>query len=179
MIKNMDICDDIDRPPCSFVINHDSFTDRQAYRPFLRETCLIFTDGSKARGKVGAAFVVMIANQVISSNHFRLADTSSVFQAELFAIKQAALYIASREIGRPIWFFVDSQASLRALLSETIRSRLVFDMIRCLNDIRTNVNLIWVPAHTGVIGNELADALAKDALNLLDVHEVPIPKIVI
>jgi ribonuclease HI len=33
-----------------------------------------------------------------------------------------------------------------------------------IDDSRNQINLIWVPSHAGISGNEAADQAAKDAL---------------
>ena len=68
-------------------------------------------------------------------------------------------------------FYVDSQASLRALRKRQITSRLVLETVNNLNLLaeRGTVNFVWVRAHKGNTGNERADALAKAGAALPDV----------
>ena len=176
VMQDIDTCD-ADRPVCRFSIRDETFRDRNAYRDFLGGMCKIFTDGSKSNGRVGSAYIIFIGNQRIKSEGFRLSDFSTVFQAEIYAIKQAALYVSVAGLNWPIVFFVDSQASLQALKADRITSRVVYDTIRVLNDINTVVDLVWVPAHSGVEGNELVDTLAKESCLSNFVNELPIPKI--
>ena len=58
----------------------------------------------------------------------------------------------------------DSQASLKSLEAVRTTSPSVRQWQKALNDIsaRHAVGLLWVPAHAGVRGEEIADALARD-----------------
>lgn len=121
--------------------------------------------------------MVYFLNEQVFSQGFRLRDNSAVFQAELWAIKAATHYVLDRYIAWPIHYFVDSQASLLALQNERIVSRLVLETVNLLNQVQTMVRLVWVPAHSGVVGNEVADDLAKNSVDLEYVQEVPLPKV--
>ena len=60
-------------------------------------------------------------------------------------------------------FCSDSQAAIKALASASSRSRLVIacrSQIEELNSANAD-NLIWVPGHSSIAGNELADELAR------------------
>ena len=76
-----------------------------------------------------------------------------------WGLKPKVVYTANRNI----YILSDSQAALKALDSCRVDSRLVLDCIRALNKLgRLNrVVLVWVPGHVGVMGNEMADELAR------------------
>ena len=65
--------------------------------------------------------------------------------------------------GRTNTIFADSQAALKALESVTVKSKLVLECLECLSELatRNSIQLVWVPGHEGILGNERADKLAK------------------
>ena len=125
----------------------------------------IFTDGSKASGNTGAGFCVIKGTQEYHRVSYQLGKLATVYQCELFALHMASTWI-NENIGTTsiINLFSDSQASLLALTSTSISSRLVLDIADQLNTLGTShkVELRWVPGHEGVYGNELADELSKE-----------------
>ena len=65
--------------------------------------------------------------------------------------------------GMPVVICFNSQATLCALDGYLVRSREVLQCRELLGELaRANsVSLLWVPGHSGVIGNEKADRLAN------------------
>ena len=174
IMRDMDVVEAV-RPLVHFNIQEATFTDRQAYRQFVVEWS-VFTDGSKLNGRVGAGYIIYRGEEEIESRKIRLSDNGTVFQAEISAIHSAALWLMTNQVEGPVTFFVDSQAALMALKHENISSRLVLNAIRMIDMIRGTINLVWVPAHSGVAGNEAVDLLAKEATLLDTLDEIPIAK---
>ena len=122
-----------------------------------------FTDGSRMETPSGVSTGsgIVIGNNRISTN---LGRFTSVFQAEIFAISMCVHCLLEKGVrGKGISICSDSQASLMALDSHLIVSKLVKYCISLLHDLcQTNVvKLVWVPGHADIEGNELADLLAR------------------
>jgi hypothetical protein len=63
--------------------------------------------------------------------------------------------------GHHVYIMSDSQAALKAMRAHSIDSKLTAECLDTLKDLSTNSNvtLTWVPSHTEVEGNEIADQL--------------------
>ena len=144
-----------------FVVNRKSF-DR-SYTTYPSELN-IFTDGSKIENRVGAGYVFYNFKNIVAEGRFKLHETSTVFQAEITAIKQAAMKLTTLPEYKFVRFYVDSQAAFLALNGTYYHSRLVLETFDCLNKACEGRKIIlnWIKAHDGTEGNEKADLLAKE-----------------
>ena len=100
-------------------------------------------------------------------------DETTIFQAETHALIFCARKIVSEGMrNKKIYIFSDSQAVLKSLLNPKVTSRTIADCIFYLSEasINNDVNLIWIPGHEGLLGNEKADELAKKGATLNKHH---------
>jgi hypothetical protein len=76
--------------------------------------------------------------------------------------------------GRNIYILADSQAAIKALDNFHINSKLVRGFHQSLVKLaeHNRLQLVWVPGHMGIDGNERADQLARQGSSLpLKGHE--------
>ena len=168
-----------DRP--LYIIRTDSFHKDISYVQQIPTTgWQIFTDGSKKDRKVGAAYIIFHDNSQYTSEKFRLPDTSSVYQAELYAIFRAVEFLLTLEdlTETSFTFFSDSMSALQALEAFEMDSLLVQRVYTKLNLLASlgSVELWWVKAHSGHVRNELVDKLAKEGTEMHWISYVELPR---
>ena len=95
--------------------------------------------------------------------------TRPVFQAEVIAINAVAEDLIARDSANAaIDIYSDSQAAIQAIGGLRVTAHTVMtcrDTISRLVNHNNVVTLYWVPGHFNVMGNERADALAKEGAN--------------
>ena len=144
------------------------------------DTITCYTDGSMMNDKVGAG--VYIPDQVGNGSpiemSYHIGERSTVFQAETFAVEQAAKLLRDNgTTNKTIVINCDSQAAIRAVDSTIIKSKTTQ---RARNELHklgkdNNVLLRWIPAHKGYLGNEKADELAKRGSGDIEAQSVTLP----
>lgn len=130
----------------------------------------VYTDGSKLEDglAVGSSYVCPELNVVKKSS---INPNASIFTAEATALHQAVLF-ATNNNHRNVIVFTDSLSVAQALKSHNTNkhsSYLLFEILQAnfefyrTNQMATKLTICWIPAHVGIVGNELADATAKTA----------------
>ena len=123
---------------------------------------------------------------------YKLRGKNSVFQTEVWAVKKACeILLANIENDPPlgqVWvragwevtFYSDSQATLKALETVIIKSRLVQETVTKLNLLASklkSLTLKWVRGHSGFTGNVSADTAARQGRSELTTPEACSPEL--
>nr|XP_042896865.1 uncharacterized protein LOC122269143 [Parasteatoda tepidariorum] len=124
----------------------------------------VFTDGSKTNGHTASA---VVANGSTVSE--KLPPSCSVFTSEAHAIFLALQFISSQPLKK--WYiYSDSKSCIEALLNCNHKPH---SIINCIFNLYNTLKLSgykiifsWIPGHTGILGNEVADRAAKSTNNL-------------
>jgi len=134
-------------------------------------TVVFYTDGSQGtlEGKTtnSAAICRISANQApIIANCWNLGPSIEVADAEVIGIIKALEQSSQIITTGPTTFylFVDSQAAIQRLQGYTYHAVKAQRLTRLLVNKGHKVEIQWCPSHVGVIGNEIADQLAKQGL---------------
>lgn len=119
----------------------------------------IFTDGSKTAEGTGAAFIAGTISHLLP-----LPKLATIYTAELFAIEKALQTV--KHSNNHIIICTDSLSSLQSLKKLYTTNHLVNSIRTSIFTMKNNdvdVQFLWVPSHSGIVGNEKADTAAKSA----------------
>ena len=134
----------------------------------------IYTDGSKTDEHTGCGFTISRYNTEIAADSIRLPDYTTVYQAEVLAIRLAMIEVRQHltEEDRYVKIFSDSQAALKSLAKNKIKSHVVGQTLREFNitgALTDRLQLDWIKAHSNHEGNERADELARNSVYVSNV----------
>lgn len=94
---------------------------------------------------------------------WKLNPIHSVFSAEIFAILQALHFILKNKLGNCL-ILSDSKSALQSISNYSKACPNICDEIQtilCKLNKQSHVKIIWVKAHAGIVGNEIADKAAN------------------
>ncbi|GBN39971.1 hypothetical protein AVEN_197808-1 [Araneus ventricosus] len=133
----------------------------------------VYIDGSKVDGGVGFSVCILhgeIQHKIICK---KLEPQNTVFQAELGVLGEAVDWAIENK--KKINIYTDSRSSIKALKSCGSRSKFVISIKNKFFLAEGLVGLVWVKAHVGIPGNELANHFAKLASVEGEGMDIPFP----
>ncbi|KAL4149659.1 hypothetical protein QTP88_003551 [Uroleucon formosanum] len=140
--------------PTSIIRNNFSEIIEEKYPHHTK----IFTDASKSSHGTGFAFV-----ENNKTSMFKPPPETSIFSAESQAIHKAISH-AMTLVSEKILIISDSLSALLALKNPYPKNEIIQAIQEEITHSRKKIEFIWVPSHTGIIGNELADKAANEAI---------------
>ncbi|XP_047985158.1 uncharacterized protein LOC125225461 [Leguminivora glycinivorella] len=146
-------------------LQFENLEDEEQYSRHSDYAVRIFTDGSKIEGKVGAALSIWKDAGETRAIKLTLSPYCTVYQAELLAITKAT-EVALKNKETSIGIYSDSRSALQSVTNTGSTHPLAVEARSNLRNCRLqnkNISLFWIKAHAGLVGNERADDLAKDA----------------
>ena len=158
--------------PKATLIPEDIINMFNQFKSEHQDSSFVYTDGSRADNRTGSAFLVDGYHQ--SS---RLPDFFSVFSAELQAIASALQYIDGSNLNHSkVVICTDSKSAVCALAAQHNSAHPIIDQIRKLiNNSNKDIEILWIPGHCGIPGNEKVDKCAKEILRDQPQNDIPCP----
>lgn len=138
------------------------------------DTIVIYTDASKQRAGKSVGVGVIVRSEGVGYE-VSLNPKCSVFTGEIVGIEQALRLIADRDTDRDVLVLTDSRSSVEIIksnrmavhkLKEILQIREIANLEQSNkdgSDRKRKVVIGWIPNHTGIEGNELADIMTKEA----------------
>ena len=126
-----------------------------------------YTDGSKDQETEATGAAFMVQRLKVESSK-RTSDFLHVFTIELYAILIAIKW-TEQLVNQKVLICSDSVSAITSIGVGTAKSHqyLIYEILMAIRSVSVRgvvIPLMWVPAHTGISGNEKADKLAKGAV---------------
>ena len=132
-------------------------------------TMMIYTDGSGINNNIGAAAYNATTNT--TTHQYLGSETQhNVYAAELKAMHLGVKMLENNDEYLRCHLYTDSQAAIKAVANPRRQSgqAIIQEILDSIDNIviqhpHLRITIIWIPGHSGIEGNERADAEAKRA----------------
>ena len=124
----------------------------------------VYTDGSVNKEyKTGIGIFIPSINLQVTC---KLSNSLLIKSVELAAINRAVDIIESKHLLNAL-ILTDSMAAIKDIETNQYHflSRSIIEKLEKLKKQNFSIILCWIPSHSAIHGNEMADFLAKDAIN--------------
>ena len=123
------------------------------------DSIFVYTDGSKTQN--GTAAGISLRGTRLG---FRITAQASIFTAEAFAVLEAIKYCRLLYPSENITVCTDSLSVLKSLSHPHCKTRIISYIMHTITSADIRISFIWIPSHTGIRGNDIADTTARDAI---------------
>jgi len=139
----------------------------------------IYTDGSGIDKRVGAAAYAPISGE---TRHYHLGGETqfNVYTAEIAAIQLGLERLWNHEIHPNCRIYTDSQTAIKAIERPQRQSgqSIIKGLLDCIDEIteqytQVQIEMVWIPGHSEIQGNERVDTEAKKAAADSTVTQLP------
>lgn len=155
----------------------------------LNKNCeIIYTDESKQEGKENVGIEIVVSPD--KGYSMTIDGSCSIYTAESLAIEKAIGIIEEQNINRDILVLTDSQSVCIDLKNNKLNVKKHENITRIRERIdrycnrneegknrKVKVVIGWILGHDGIRGNEIADGLAKEAMNEEKDERIKIPHV--
>ena len=126
----------------------------------------VYTDGSRSEEHDVAASAFFIPSLSVERT-FQLHAGANILTAEVYAINKAVQFFYNTQppsSEQEIFILADSQAAIKSLVSAAAEKEdTVLQTLHSVLRLKSRgikTNLVWIPSHVGIEGNDKADSLA-------------------
>ena len=139
----------------------------------------IYTDGSGIDKRIGAAAYALTSGDT-SRHHLGGEAQFNVYTAEIAAMQLGLERLWNHETHPKCRIYTDSQTAIKAIERPQRQSgqSIIKDLLNCIDEIveehtQAQIEIVWIPGHSDIQGNERVDTEAKKAAADSTVTQLP------